>query len=225
MKSFIKTTVLASVFILATVWQANSQSIRLLGGDLANGAMNGLALGGATMALQDSDDRSPLRVGLGLGILYGLGVGIYDNSIVPKGQPFYISGTFNDGRNSTVLVFLDTVYGAAGGAAIGGAITLVANDPILEGLQYGAGAGAWIGFGFGLIDAFVLAEGPDDLQASRLGSRSGASGLVQIHPAGSEAVSLGFLNPQIVSHKVVDSNTLRIRNTMSMQLVNLKVGL
>lgn len=210
--------------MLCTVMQANSQSIRLFGGDLANGALNGLALGGATMALQDSDDRAPLRVGLGMGILYGLGVGIYDNSIVPKGQQFYISGSFNDGRNSTIIVLLDTIYGAAGGAAIGSAVSLVANDPILDGLQYGAGAGAWIGFGFGLIDAFALAEGPNDLRAAA-GSRDGASGIVQWNAGQDDKVSFGFINPEIISRKVVDAQTVRVQQGMNLQVVNLKVGL
>ena len=35
---------------------------------------------------------------------------------------------------------------------------LVANEPLVQGLQYGAGAGAIAGFGFGLFETFVLAD-------------------------------------------------------------------
>lgn len=34
----------------------------------------------------------------------------------------------------------------------------MANEPIVSGLQYGAGIGAWAGFGFGIFDTFVLAD-------------------------------------------------------------------
>lgn len=223
MKSSFKTTLLTLIITIAFTVSANSQSIKLLGGDLANGAINGLALGGATMALQNSPDRAPLRVGLGSGILYGLGIGIYDNSIVAKGEQFYISGTFNDGNNSTIIVLLDTFYGAVGGAAIGSAISLIGNNPILDGLQYGGGAGAWLGFGFGLIDSFVLAEGPDDLRASAtIPARRSAEGMIQ-YTSASENLSLGFINPTVISQKEVTSENIRTNYNFGMEVVNLKV--
>lgn len=223
MKSLFKTTVLALILTISFSLNANSQSIKLLGSDLANGAINGLALGGATMALQNSPDGAPLRVGLGAGILYGLGVGIYDNSIITKGEQFYISGTFNDGNNSTIIVLLDTFYGAVGGAAIGSAISLIGNNPILDGIQYGGGAGAWLGFGFGLIDSFVLAEGPDDLRASvQTPARQNAEGMIQ-YTTGSKNVSLGFIHPTVISQKEVTSQNIKINYTVGMEVVNLKV--
>ena len=222
MKSATKTIIIALVLSIGISFSANSQSIKLLGGDLANGAINGLALGGATMALQNSSDRAPLRVGLGAGILYGLGVGIYDNSIISKGEQFYISGTFNDGNNSTILVLLDTFYGAAGGAAIGSAISLIANDPIIDGLQYGAGAGAWIGFGFGLIDSFVLAEGPDDLRVSATPAQRTAEGMVT-YSSDSNNLSLGFINPAIFSQKEISTQTIKMNHTMGVEAVNVRI--
>ena len=69
-----------------------------------------------------------------------------------------VSGTFNDGNNSTIIVLLDTFYGAAAGAVVATSVMLVANEPLVQGLQYGAGAGAIAGFGFGLFDTFVLAD-------------------------------------------------------------------
>ena len=76
-----------------------AQSIELLGSSTLNGAMNGVLLGGATMALQNSNDYRPVEVGLGAGTLYGIGIGAYDMSQIGKGEQFYISGTFNDGTN------------------------------------------------------------------------------------------------------------------------------
>ncbi len=182
-------------------------------------------LGGATMALQNSGERGPLRVGLGLGILYGLGIGIYDISISPKGQRFYISGTFNAGHNHTIITLLDTIYGAAGGAIIGCAVSLIGSNSILDGLQYGSGAGAWIGFGFGLIDAYVLAQGPNRLHASTLEpQRNVANGMIHFSPS-SDNVSLGFLNPAIFSQKVIASHIVRRKYSMGMQIVNVNINL
>ena len=217
---------LITITILAglSIHQSQAQSAKLFFGDLLNGAVNGAALGGATMALQNSSDVAPLRVGVGLGILYGAGIGLYDNSIVPKGQEFYISGTFNDGRNSSILVLLDTFYGAAGGATIGGAISLIANDPIVDGIKTGAGAGAWLGFGFGLIDAFVLAEGPDDLQDyASLNTANRASGIVQI-ASENENVHVGLIHPAVFSQTEISAQSVQVSNTLGVQLVNVNVG-
>jgi hypothetical protein len=225
LKSFSK--IFTFIFLLFVMsLKAEGQSIKLLGADLFNGALTGLTIGGATMALQDSDNRAALRVGLGMGILYGIGTGVYDNSIIGKGEQFYISGTFNDGRNSTIIVLLDTFYGAVGGAAVGSAISLIGNESIVEGLQYGGGAGAWIGFGYGLIDSFVLARGPNDLQASAVPEiRNSARGIVQFKPAADKEVSVGLLNPSVISQKIADSNTLKIKHSMGLEVVNVRVGL
>ena len=221
MKSSIKSSVLTLLLVLGIVFSSQGQSVKLLASDALNGAATGAALGGATMALQDSDNWAPVRVGVGLGILYGIGTGIYDNSMVSGAEQLYISGTFNDGKNSTILVLLDTMYGAAGGAAVGGAISLIANDPILEGLQYGAGAGAWLGFGFGLIDAFALAETPNNMRASAISPQSQAQGIVQIN--GSKEVSWGFVNPSIVSQKTISDQEIKIKRSMNLEIVNMNV--
>lgn len=220
-----KKILLSLTFILGLgLHQAEAQSVKLFFGDLLNGAANGAALGGATMALQNSSDVAPLRVGVGLGILYGAGVGLYDNSIVPKGQQFYISGTFNDGRNSTIIVLLDTFYGSVGGATIGGAISLIANDPIIDGLIRGAGAGAWLGFGFGLIDSFVLAEGPDDLQNyAGLQSTNHAKGIIQVAPS-SENIRIGLIHPTVFSRTEINPDVIKKSHAMGVQLLNLNVG-
>lgn len=139
-----------------------AQSIKILGGNTLNGAITGTMLGGATMALRNSNDFAPLRVGIGAGTLYGLGTGAYDLSKFSKGGIYYVSGVFNDGDNTSIIVLLDTFYGAAAGAIIASSVNLIANKPIRDALQYGSGVGAFVGFGFGLLDGFVLSERPGD---------------------------------------------------------------
>ena len=154
--------IIASVIILvlSSVFQPNkaaAQTINTLGENTLNGALTGTLLGGASMALTNDTDFYPLQVGLGLGTLYGLGVGAYD-LLKSGGNPTVVSGIFNDGNNSTIIVLLDTFYGAAAGAVVATSVMLVANEPLVQGLQYGSGAGAIAGFGFGLFDTFVLAD-------------------------------------------------------------------
>ncbi len=154
--------IIAAVIILVLSWafqpnRATAQTINTLGENTINGALTGTLLGGASMALTNDTDFYPLRVGLGLGTLYGLGVGAYD-LLKTGGNPTVVSGIFNDGNNSTIIVLLDTFYGAAAGAVVATSVMLVANEPLVQGLQYGAGAGAIAGFGFGLFDTFVLAD-------------------------------------------------------------------
>lgn len=154
--------IIASVIILvlSSVFQPNkaaAQTINTLGENTLNGALTGTLLGGASMALTNDTDFYPLQVGLGLGTLYGLSVGAYD-LLKSGGNPTVVSGIFNDGNNSTIIVLLDTFYGAAAGAVVATSVMLVANEPLVQGLQYGAGAGAIAGFGFGLFDTFVLAD-------------------------------------------------------------------
>src|SRR5690625_1201908 len=117
MKRFITPLFLFVIFIISSFQRTEARSIKLIGQNTLNGAINGVLLGGATMALQDNDEFGPIRVGLGTGTLYGIGVGIHDASLVDKGQQFYLSGTFNDATNTSIVPLLDTLYGAEIGRA------------------------------------------------------------------------------------------------------------
>lgn len=176
------------------------------------------------MALQNSNEFEPARVGLGAGILYGIGVGIHDITKTKVGQQFYISGTFNDATNTSVLVLLDTIYGAAGGALVASSISLIFSEPLGTAVQYGSGTGAWIGFGFGLIDAFVLAEGPDFAQAASHSSSNKISGLLTYRNK-NESLQVGMLNPELTTQKVITKTTVSTTYHPSMQVLNLKVNL
>ena len=174
MKTTGSTILLCAILLFTFSFQesAKAQTIDLLGGNVLNGAVTGTFLGVGVMGLQNSDDFAPLRIGLGAGILGGAGIAVYDIATLPQGQQFFISGLFNDGNNSSIIILLDTMYGAAGGAVLGSAVMLIQNKPIVEGLQYGGSAGAWAGFGLGLVDAFMLSERNRDFTANKLLNRS-----------------------------------------------------
>ena len=177
------------------------------------------------MALQNSNEFDPLRVGLGAGTLYGISVGIYDISQATKGQQYYVSATFNDGDNSTIIALLDTFYGAAGGAIVAASFNLIANEPIDQALQYGAGVGAWAGFGFGLIDAFLLAERAGDFQAAAAtDSRSPVGGIITVNNPES-GFHVGLLNPTLHHQTRITGRRLTISSEPAVTLVNLQIEL
>src|SRR5690606_890679 len=88
--------------------EARAQTPQVLAGNLLNGALTGTMLGAATMGLQNSDDFSALRIGVGAGILGGAATAVYDLATLPRGEQLYVSGVFNDGYNSSILILLDT---------------------------------------------------------------------------------------------------------------------
>jgi hypothetical protein len=211
--------------ITLTQNKTKAQSIKLLGSSTLNGAMNGVLLGGATMALQNSNDYRPVEVGLGAGTLYGIGLGAYDMSQIDKGEQFYISGTFNDGTNRSILVLLDTIYGAVGGMVVGTSVTLILQEEIGQGLQYGAGAGAWLGMGFGLIDTFMLAERPANLQAGNFSQpQQNVEGLITYSNAG-QSIQVGMISPGFIEQKHLSGKQLSTSYEPSLNLVNLKINL
>lgn len=194
---------------------AKSQTTDLLAGNVLNGAVTGTILGTGVMGLQNSDDFSPLRVGLGAGILGGAGFALYDVTTLPKGQQFFISGVFNDGNNSSIIILLDTLYGVGGGAVLGTAVMLIRDEPLLDGLQYGGSAGAWAGFGFGLIDAFVLAERNNDFMAQKI---SGRSGLIEYDMG---MLDVALLQPELYHQTIFGSNSLSMNINPGVKLLSL----
>ncbi|HET8865970.1 MAG TPA: hypothetical protein VFM80_09770 [Gracilimonas sp.] len=202
---------------------SKAQTIELLAGNTLNGTVNGTLLGGATMALTNNSDFGPLRVGVGFGTLYGIGVGTYD-VISSNGQHLLVSGMFNDGNNTSIIALLDTFYGAAAGAIVGTSIMLIAEEPIIDGLKYGSATGAWIGFGVGVIDAFILSERiTPSASFSAAKSRNMANGLVGIHL--NEKTSLGLLSPSLISTYQIDALNVNQKITPTVQVLNLRLNL
>lgn len=193
-----------------------AQSAKLIGENMLNSAITGTALGIATMGLQNSNDFAPLRVGLGAGIIGGTAIAIYDISSLPKGQQFYISGLFNDGTNSSIIILLDTFYGASVGAALGSAIMLISDQSVLEGLQYGTSAGAWIGFGVGLVDSFLLSEKNSDFIGGKF---SNQSSLFQI---GDKNQSLSLVEPELLNMITISEDNLGYKVSPAVNLFSFR---
>lgn len=224
MKKYLKIcTAITCLLLFGISDKASSQTIKLLAGNTLNGAVTGVGLGGAVMGLQNSDDFAPVRVGLGAGTLFGIGVGFYDVSQVAKGEQFYISGTFNDGTNTSIIVLLDTFYGAGAGAVVASSITLIANKPVVDALQYGSSAGAWVGFGFGLIDAFALSKGPGDYSAGTAGTINNAQGIVNF-TSKENRLGIGLVNPSLASFTTLKSKEITRRTTFNLELLNLSLN-
>lgn len=216
MKKYLLFTILTVILFCNFHAISKAQSARLIGENMLNGALTGTILGTATMGLQDSNDFTPLRIGLGAGIIAGTGMAIYDVSTLPKGQQFFISGLFNDGTNSSIIILLDTVYGAGVGAALGSAVMLIGNQSILDGLQYGVSVGAWAGFGVGLIDSFILAERNEDFVSNRLTNQSS---LFQID---GKNAALSLVQPDLFHYASAGNNSLTVKTTPAVTLVSVQ---
>lgn len=215
---------LAIIITLALSWtvkQTQAQSVRLFAYNTITGAANGAVLGTATMSLaNDYKNTDPLRFGVGLGTLYGLGIGVYDVSNADNGSQFYVSGTFNDASTTSLIVLLDTFYGALTGSVVGTAITLMTNDPIVDGLRVGSGIGAWAGFGFGLFDVFALNKGSGSFAGVH---QNQAEGLVSI--SNDRSASVGFISPAI--HQTTELGADQVKRTadVGLNVINLNINL
>jgi hypothetical protein len=215
---------LFSLILFSTLCKINSaaQAVNILGGNTLNGAVNGVVLGGATMALaNNSDDFYPLQVGLGLGTLYGIGAAAYDIA-TGKGRQVLVSGVFNDGNNSSIIVLMDTFYGAAGGALISLSISLISSDPILEGLQYGTAAGAYVGFAFGLFDSFVLAQRSTEPISFVQPTNNSANGLLTIDYQ--NGTSVGLISPSLTQTIHLSQTEFSSQSRLSLDVVNIRLN-
>lgn len=220
MKKRLLATFFTFVLILSYSSSVKSQTVQLLAGNTLNGAMNGTILGGASMAIGNSSSFYPLQVGLGLGTLYGIGMGAHD-IIQGGGSEVLVSGLFNDGNNSSIIVLLDTFYGAAAGSIIVTSVMLVANQPLVDGLQYGAGIGAWAGFGFGLFDTFFLAKRTNAPIAMLTPSNS-ANGLIALNL--DNGTSFGFVNPSLVQTLDLNSSSFSTQVNPSVDFLNIRIN-
>ena len=193
-----------------------SQVLRVLTNNTFSGTINGAVLGGATMALANSDDFSPVRVGVGLGTLTGIGIGIYDAS----NQQGYVQGTFNTVSNSGYIILVDTFYGAATGAVVGVAVALLGNNRIVVGAQYGVGAGAWAGFTFGLVDAFYLSHNIGEVDY--FSSHQDKSGGLLNWSTGNNS-QVDFLNPAIYTFTGASNEGITLNSYLGMELAKVSV--
>ncbi len=213
-KNFIS---LIIIFILNIHFTGNihAQGAELIGGNLLNGAILGASLGIATMGLQNDSNLRTFQIGLGAGILAGTGLAIYDTATLPQGQQFFISGVFNDGRNSSIIILMDTMYGAALGAAVGSAFALIGNNSFVKGVQYGASAGAWAGFGFGLVDTFAIAERNRDFLSELINRDS-------LFKIANDDLSIRFLEPDLIAYRNLSGERLSVEVEPAINLISLR---
>jgi hypothetical protein len=183
--------------ILIPCQKADAQGLRIIASNTAMGALNGAMLGGASMALtNNSDDWRPLRFGVGFGTIAGLGLGIYDFS-QSQGGVYTIDGVFNRANYTSQIILMDTFYGAVIGTLVGLAVTLIVDEKVIYGLQYGIGAGTWAGFAFGLVDAFAISRGPTDFRYEDFddysSSQTRQNGILQMQVNSGNTIGFGDL--------------------------------
>lgn len=219
------------IFWAMPATKTNAQSVKILSSNAVNGAINGVVLGGASMFLTDKkvnapfnknlDDLYALQVGLGLGTLYGVGMGAYD-VVSGEGRQILVSGFFNDGDNSSIIVLMDTFYGAAAGGLIALSLSLVSNDPIIEAMQYGTGIGAFVGFGFGVFDTFIIAKRSSEPVSFTNYIPTTADGFASI--SFDNGTSVGLINPTIFTQLELTSTQLNRSFQPAVDLVNVRIN-
>lgn len=201
---------------------AEAQALKVVAGNTFSGAATGAMLGGAQMALNNNDDTLPLRYGVGIGTLTGLAIGVYDTG--REAETLY--GTFRSSRYTSTIIMLDTFLGSATGAVVGMAVALLRQDEIVKGVQYGAGAGAWAGFGFGLIDGFLLSE--YDRERGYTSSFNHqpvidpVNGLLTLQT--NSNLSIGFINPSLYSYPEMQNEELTIQNSWGLEVTNVSIS-
>lgn len=146
------------LLLIAITVGSQAQGLQTLAGSTLVGSANGALLGLGTMALTNSTDLGAMRIGIGSGTLYGLGIGAYDVTAREIGVGYRVEGMFNSANYSAMIVLLDTFYGGVTGSIVGTALQLMADKPLIDGIQYGTGVGLWGGFIFGLADVFLFSD-------------------------------------------------------------------
>jgi hypothetical protein len=190
----------------------HAQGLRSLAGNTLMGTANGTLLGLGAMALTDNAHAAPIRIGVGMGTLYGLGVGVYDVSVYEVGSGYRVQGMFNSAEYTSMIVLLDTFYGGVTGGVVGTAMALMVNKPLAKGLQYGAGAGVWAGFAFGLADAFYF-------------SSAGAGSLMSLSVETSESTTVSFLQPNIYASPIVSNGRMGITQDIGLDVAKVTIRL
>lgn len=222
-----KCILLIAGFIFASLtWQtpqSEAQALRVVASNTFAGAATGAMLGGAQMALNNDDDTMPLRYGVGIGTLAGMAVGVYDTG---READAILYGTFRSTRYTGTIIMMDTFLGSATGAVVGMAVALLRQDEIVKGVQYGAGAGAWAGFGFGLIDGFFLREYERERgyvsSYSQSPGNDPANGLLRLQT--NSNLSIGFINPSLYSYPEIQNEQLTLKNSWGLELTNISIS-
>lgn len=215
------------IFAILLGFQSTSeaQALKITAGNTLIGTVNGAVLGLGLMGLKNDSDFTPVRFGVGAGTLFGLGVGIYDVSKLDGIGFYYVDGLFNSAEYSALIVLLDTAYGSVTGSVLGMAIALMANENVVRYMQYGASAGAFAGFTFGLADAFYFSNSPASI-SSLPSTQRGPEGLLNLSYStkSDTGIEVGFINPTLTKSIGYNNGLTLLNYRASVQLVNLKVS-
>jgi hypothetical protein len=153
--------ILLAVTLLFTLSSgAFAQAMKVTAANTGLGALNGALLGLGAMGLSgNTEDLTPLRVGVGFGTLYGLGMGIYDvTSHTINGVTSTKYGMLHSSEYSAMIPMFDTVYGGATGAVVGMAVSLINGTSIRKGFVNGGSVGLFGGFLFGITDVLYFSQ-------------------------------------------------------------------
>lgn len=156
-----KRSVFLFLMLCSAGFQAGAQGLRVVFQDALFGTTNGVVLSSSVMAFERKVEVDQLRWGVGAGILYGVGTGIYDLTQAGGADEYYVDATFGQAGSTAAVTLMDTGYGAGTGMLLGLSWSLIANKDIVESVLTGYGAGVWGGFIFGLVDGFYLSRSSD----------------------------------------------------------------
>jgi hypothetical protein len=157
-KTAVRLFFILPLFLFLFSSTAESQVLKVAAGNTLIGTANGALLGLSYMGLANDANLAPVRFGIGAGTIYGMGVGFSDALEYDRNGFYSIEGLFNTTEYTTQIVLYDTFYGGVTGAVLGMAVGLMTNQHVGEFIRYGASTGSFLGFGFGLFDAFYLSR-------------------------------------------------------------------
>ncbi len=224
---FLNNILLLSVFLGASLQArtAKSQALKILATDTFIGTFNGALLGAGTMALSNKVNVAPIRFGVGMGTLYGMGIGIADITQMHGDQPYEVNGSVSSAGNSAQVILMDTFFGGIAGSLVGLSISLIGNQKVSKGLQYGMGAGVWAGFGFGVVDAFYFGKThPLFGKGPKLGENySENSGL--IHLSTDKMGHFSFVNPIAINMPETSQTGLGVKTHLGMEVAHWRISL
>lgn len=148
------------LWLLVLVNPSFGQGIRIIVEDVILGTANIALLTTGKAVVDENLSEESIKRGVGFGILYGTGLSGYD-MYQSGGSSYYVQGTLVSGGSTAKITIVDTFAGGALGAIIGTAISLISNTELKSRAAKGYQIGLWAGFGFGLVDGFLLSQTSD----------------------------------------------------------------
>jgi len=209
-----------SILIFSTL--ANAQALKVTAGNTIMGTASGTMIGLGVMGLQNTNNFTPVRIGIGAGTIFGLGVGIYDVAQMGDFGYYSVEGLFNSTEYSGLIILMDTFYGGVTGSVLGMAVSLMTNDSVINGIQYGGSLGILGGFAFGLVDAFYFSSSTGTF-ASLQKPTNQVDGLIHVT---AKNLDIGLIHPVVYSQISYNSGLGFTTNSLQtgLQVAHLKIN-